>query len=141
MGYWSRFYKIYDVIWNWLPTIDPNKISLLIIAISLIYTYISQFLWPPLILVLVIWWLDWLDGVMARRLKKLDDNIEMATDRISELMLYSPYGIMISIVLINILLSVIKLKYKPKIPFILPLKQILIMYLVWRIIQWPPLIF
>ena len=141
MGYWSRFYSVYDVILKRMPTINPDEISRLMVVISLIYVFINQLLWPSIILVLILWILDWLDGVMARRLKKSDDIIDLMSDRTSELILYSPHGIMLSIVILNVFLSIVKLKFKPKIPFILPLKQILLIYLIWRVIGWPSLIF
>ena len=130
MGYWARFYKSIDRIWNWIPTVDPNKISVLIPVFSIIYLYIFQDVTLSIILVIVLWLLDSIDGVMARRLKRQNDYIDLATDRVSELILFSPHITALPLVLINILFSVIKLRYKPNIPFILPMKQFLLIYLI-----------
>ena len=135
MGYWSRFYKIYDTILNWIPTINPDEISRLMVVISLFYLFIYQFILPSIMLILILWFLDWLDGLMARRLKKSDDIIDLACDRVTEFILYSPFGIMILVVVLNTVFSVIKLKFKPNIPFIIPLKQILLVYLFWLLIN------
>lgn len=133
MGYWSYLYKKYDKLWNFLPLIDPDFLSYLSVLLSFLYFMVYPL--PnllALIFLLLILLLDVLDGVMARRIGKKDEEVDLACDRISELLIFLHNPLFLFLSLLNIWLSVVRMK--KKIPIVLPVRQIFLFILIKEVI-------
>ncbi len=131
MGYWSSLYSRFDVLIRKFPTLDPNKISYLSVILSLPFVYLYPSIYALLFLFLIVF-LDYLDGVMARRLKKADDHIDLACDRVSELLISYKIGTIFMLAAVsNVWLSIYKLKNK-NMPVVLPLRHFLIIYILYN---------
>lgn len=133
MGYRSRLYNKLDEIFARLPFINPDRLSQLGVFLSVFSFLLRPSLYLS-ILLFVILFLDLLDGVMARRIGKKDVHIDLACDRTSELILFSSLGgWFILVVVINIWLSIYKLMKEVDAPFILPLRHMLLGYMVFNL--------
>ncbi len=131
MGYWSSLYGRLDVLMSRFPTIDPNKISYLSVVLSLPFVYLYPSVYALIILFSIVF-LDYLDGVMARRLRKSDDHIDLACDRVSELLISYKVGTVFMLAAVaNVWLSVYKLKNK-NIPIVLPLRHLLLAFIAYN---------
>ena len=72
-----------------------------------------------------VWFLDYLDGVAARKQNKSDELIDIACDRVSEMLIFLPYPQIFYLVMINIWLSIYKLKTKTEFPLLLAMRQVM----------------
>ncbi len=133
MGYWSSLYSRFDILMNRIPTIDPNKISYFSVVLSMPFVYLYPSCKAIFVLMIVVF-LDYLDGVMARRLRKCDEHVDLACDRVSELLIaYKLGSIFILAAVVNVWLSVYKLKNKNKnIPLIIPLRHLILLFIVYE---------
>ena len=133
MGYWSNYYKILDRVHNHLSLPDPDKISVLSVIVSAMFPLI-HFKWgissiyAAYILLLVLF-LDYLDGVAARQRNKNDEHVDIACDRVSELVIFMVYPAILYLVVINIWLSILKLRKKITAPLMLPLRHLFLGYI------------
>ena len=134
MGYWSRFYRKFDGIFSVIPTVNPDRISWTMVILSFIYVYLHESVPASIILLFILLLFDTLDGVMARRIKKSDEIIDLSCDRISELVIFSVYPLFLLLVLVNLWLSFLKLKKNLNLPMVLPLRHLLLIYLIWGLV-------
>lgn len=128
MGYWSDLLAKLDSIFSFLPTLNPDKISWLGAMLSPIYLLAHNANAPALALLASILFLDYLDGLMARRLRKRDEHIDLSCDRISELCIFLAHPSLLPLVVLNIALSTVKLAKRLKVPLIIPLRHGLFLY-------------
>ena len=120
--------------------IDPNKISGLSVLFSFFVAYFilkNMFLPASLVLLLVLF-LDFLDGVIARG-RKINSYhgqiIDWTSDRISETIIFIPlfilYQFSILLVILNILVDFAVIKKKL---IVLPLRHLLLIWLIYIVI-------
>lgn len=128
MGHWINIYGNLDKHLIKIPFINPDRLSHLGVILSVFYFYLHSSPYRFILLLLIVF-LDYLDGVMARKIGKKDEFIDVACDRTSELIIFSSLrGWSLLIVIINIWLSIWKLKRNIHAPIILPLRHILLGY-------------
>ena len=136
MGYWSRYYSTLDRIW-WRFDLNPDLLSLLSILVlfPLPVLYYRGLLtkWISIPLILCSIFLDYLDGVFARKIGKADEHIDMACDRISEFLISTilPQIFMV-LTCINVWISILRLKLKIDKPVVLPLRLFAIFYILFN---------
>ena len=135
MGYWSRLYSRLDKLLMRVPFVDPDKLSWIGVFLSLFSIFLSSNSLYFSILIFVVLLFDYLDGVMARRAKKRDEHIDLACDRASELVILTSFNPWLLIpVVLNVWISAYKLKKKIDMPIVLPLRVILLIYLILRMV-------
>lgn len=122
-----------------LPQIHPDVISALSLILSVFFVFYNNVLYQILILAIVLI-LDWLDGLVAKKYQYRKSEIEkergwmvdVFTDRLSEgiisIIYFMPFFPLFSL---NCFLSL--WSYKSKKHFILPVRQVLFLYLVIKI--------
>ena len=109
-----------------IPTVNPDYVSLLSVVLSIVFVLLNN-----IFLLFLILFLDYLDGVFARRLNKKDEHIDLACDRISELIIFTVYYEFLPFVVVNIWLSVLKLSKNINLPIILPLRHMLLIKMIF----------
>ncbi|GEM_PF-4261495 len=128
MGYWTVLHKL-----DGLARLDvnPDRISWLAVVLSAVFIFSRDLYVLTGALALVIL-LDWLDGAVARNMnkkgRKLGEATDVGCDRVSELMVFSAYPLLLPLVVINIFLSAQKLRVN--LPIVLPLRHLMLLYLV-----------
>ncbi len=122
-----------------LPRIHPDVISALSLILSVFFVFYNNVSYHILILVIVLL-LDWLDGLVAKKYQYRKNEIEkergwmvdVVSDRLSEgiisVIYFMPFFPLFSL---NCFLSL--WSYKSKKHFILPVRQILLLYLVVKL--------
>ena len=120
----SSFYGL-DKIAKVVPTVNPDWISRLGVALALPILFLSE-VWAMTLLLFVSLVLDWLDGVMARRLKKNDPHVDLGCDRATEFTLIARFPVLLPVVMFNVFASVFRTK--KDLPLIIPLRQLLFIY-------------
>lgn len=128
MGHWRVLHKL-----DRLAGIDvnPDRISWLSVIVSAVFIFWADIrIWAGALAVIVV--LDWLDGAVSRNLhrkkgRKMDELTDVGCDRVSELMVFSAFPLLLPLVAINIFLSAQKLRVD--MPIVMPLRQILLIYL------------
>ncbi len=136
MGFWTRHYKVLDVLWEGIPLPKANIISRISVVVSALYPvlYFYGVLNKTLAVMILgcVWFLDYLDGVAARMERKEgDDVVDIACDRVSEMLIFMPYPQVFWMLSLNIWLSVYKLKTKTEFPLLLAMRQCFFVLLVW----------
>ncbi len=128
MGYWRVLHKL-----DRLARLDvnPDRISWLAVILSAAFIFFQDIrIWTGALAIIII--LDWLDGAVARNMqkkgRKLEEVTDIGCDRISELLVFSAFPLLLPLVVINIFLSAQRLRVN--MPIVLPLRHILLVYLV-----------
>jgi phosphatidylglycerophosphate synthase len=115
------------------PDVDPKYISLLSIVVSLLVLFFRQLPYLALIVFAVLY-LDALDGHIARKYRRASREghlTDIASDRMSELLMFSFNPLLLMAVYANILLSISNLK---KGTWILPLRHVYLLYLLYLVL-------
>ncbi len=110
--------------------IDPNSISRLSAVTSIFFLFAQNTLHQALIIFIVLL-LDLYDGLVARKYGKESKNgliVDLACDRVSELVIFIRTPYLLFFVFANVLLSVLKIK---KGCHVAPLRHIYMLYLLW----------
>lgn len=133
MGYWRVLHKLDRLAGT---GVNPDRVSWLSVIVSAVFVFWSDILiWAAALAVIVA--LDWLDGAVARNLhrkngRKLEEVTDVGCDRVSELLVFSAFPLLIPLVAINIFLSAQRLRVD--MPIVMPLRQLLLLYLLGVIV-------
>ena len=125
MGYWAFTHRLDSLV---KLGVNPDRLSQLSVMLSaaFIFTRDVYLLMAALAAILV---LDWLDGAVSRNLarksgRKMAEITDIGCDRVSELVIFSAYPLLLPLAAINIFLSALRLKRS--MPIVLPLRHILL---------------
>ncbi len=121
----SSFYGL-DKIAKAIPTVNPDWISRLGVVLALPIIFFKE-IWIIAVFLFLSLVLDWLDGVMARRLKKKDFHVDLGCDRATEFTMVARFPILLPVVMFNVFASVFRAK--KNLPLIFPLRQLFFVYL------------
>ena len=113
--------------------INPKYISLASVVISLLVLFTQAPIFLAVI-VLVVLYLDSLDGLVARRYDRTSREghlTDISCDRFSELIIFFFNPFLLILVYINIILSIFNLKRGT---WILPLRHVYLIYLIYLIL-------
>lgn len=110
--------------------IEPDNVSRLSVIFSALFLF-TQIPLQQIVIISIVLLLDLYDGLVARKFGKNGKKglvVDLACDRVSELVIFirSPY--LLFFVLINTLLSILKIK---KGSHALPLRHLYLLYLLW----------
>ena len=130
MGIRDISYRVRDSVMPFAPDVNPKYVSLLSVIVSLLVLFLRE-PYQLAIIVLVVLYLDSLDGHIARKYKRESREghlTDITCDRFSELVifLFSPFLLML--VYANIILSIYNLKRGT---WILPLRHAYLLYLIY----------
>lgn len=134
---WARLYR--DPFQSkkltfWIPNVNPNIVSALapVLSIFFIVVWVANE-WMGIGYLIIILWLDWLDGTIARKYNRVTTTgwfVDTISDRLSELAILVPLGGFWSyLVAVNFALSVISWYTKKNL--VLWLRFIALLYLVY----------